>query len=238
MTYGDDRRGDRARRRPRCPRTSAACATGITATAGCATPCWRCRRCWTPGTPRRRWRSATSCCASGPATRQEIQIMYGIRGERRLTEFELPGAPRLRGLDARSGRQRRVRAVPARRVRRGDGRVTFLGVEGLGRDRAAGCWPRWRTVVEHVETIWREPDDGIWETRGPRQHFTYSKVMAWVVFDRAVRLAERFELEAPLDRWRADPRRDPRTRSASGDTTPSAARSPSTTGPRSSTRAC
>jgi GH15 family glucan-1,4-alpha-glucosidase len=63
-------------------------------------------------------------------------------------------------------------------------------------------WPRWRTVIEHVETIWREPDDGIWEARGPQRHYTYSKVMAWVVFDRAVRLAERFELDAPLERWK------------------------------------
>jgi GH15 family glucan-1,4-alpha-glucosidase len=63
-------------------------------------------------------------------------------------------------------------------------------------------WPRWRTVVEYVETIWRQPDDGIWESRGPRRDYTYSKVMAWVVFDRAVRLAERFELESPLERWR------------------------------------
>ena len=63
-------------------------------------------------------------------------------------------------------------------------------------------WPRWRAIIEHVETIWREPDDGIWEARGPQRHYTYSKVMAWVVFDRAVRLAERFELDAPLDRWK------------------------------------
>jgi GH15 family glucan-1,4-alpha-glucosidase len=63
-------------------------------------------------------------------------------------------------------------------------------------------WPRWRTLVEHAETIWREPDDGIWESRGPRRHYTYSKVMAWVVVDRAVRLAERFGLDAPLERWR------------------------------------
>jgi GH15 family glucan-1,4-alpha-glucosidase len=79
--------------------------------------------------------------------------------------------------------------------------VAFVGVEALGRIEER-LWPRWRTVVEHVETIWREPDDGIWETRGPRQHFTYSKVMAWVVFDRAVRLAERFELDAPVERWK------------------------------------
>jgi GH15 family glucan-1,4-alpha-glucosidase len=79
--------------------------------------------------------------------------------------------------------------------------VGFLGTTVLGRVEKR-FWPRWRTVVEHVETIWRQPDDGIWETRGPRRHFTHSKVMAWVVFDRAVRLAEQFELEAPLDRWK------------------------------------
>jgi GH15 family glucan-1,4-alpha-glucosidase len=79
--------------------------------------------------------------------------------------------------------------------------VAFIGVEALGRIEER-LWPRWRTVVEYVETIWREPDDGIWETRGQRQHFTYSKVMAWVVFDRAVRIAERFELDAPLERWK------------------------------------
>jgi GH15 family glucan-1,4-alpha-glucosidase len=78
--------------------------------------------------------------------------------------------------------------------------VAFLAVSVLGRVEKR-LWPRWRTVVEHVETIWREPDDGIWETRGPRRHFTHSKVMAWVVFDRAVRLAEQFELEAPVARW-------------------------------------
>ena len=77
----------------------------------------------------------------------------------------------------------------------------FLGAELLGRIEPR-LWPRWRAIVEHVETIWREPDDGIWEARGPRRHYTYSKVMAWVVFDRAVRLAERFELEAPLERWK------------------------------------
>jgi GH15 family glucan-1,4-alpha-glucosidase len=79
--------------------------------------------------------------------------------------------------------------------------VAYLGISVLGRVEEK-LWPRWRKVVEHVESIWREPDDGIWETRGPRRHFTHSKVMAWVVFDRAVRIAEQFELEAPLERWK------------------------------------
>jgi GH15 family glucan-1,4-alpha-glucosidase len=57
-------------------------------------------------------------------------------------------------------------------------------------------------VIEHVETIWRQPDDGIWEARGPQRNYTYSKVMAWVVFDRGVRLAEHYDLDAPLERWK------------------------------------
>jgi GH15 family glucan-1,4-alpha-glucosidase len=63
-------------------------------------------------------------------------------------------------------------------------------------------WPRWRAIIEHVEKIWRKPDDGIWEARGPQRHYTYSKVMAWVVFDRGVRMAEQFGLDAPIDRWK------------------------------------
>ena len=58
-------------------------------------------------------------------------------------------------------------------------------------------------VVEHVGSIWREPDDGIWETRGERKHFTYSKVMAWVAFDRAIKSAEAFRLDGPHERWRS-----------------------------------
>jgi GH15 family glucan-1,4-alpha-glucosidase len=63
-------------------------------------------------------------------------------------------------------------------------------------------WNLERALVRFVESAWDQPDEGIWEVRGPRQHFTHSKVMAWVAVDRAVRSAERFGLEAPLDRWR------------------------------------
>ena len=135
---------------------------------------------------------------TGDPTR--IQIMYGIGGERRLTEFELEELPGYEG---------------SKPVRIGNAAseqfqldvygevlgVAFLGATAIGSIERR-LWPRWRAVVEHVETIWRQPDDGIWETRGPRRHFTHSKVMAWVVFDRAVRLCEQFELDAPLERWR------------------------------------
>jgi GH15 family glucan-1,4-alpha-glucosidase len=129
-----------------------------------------------------------------------IQIMYGIGGERRLTEFELdelPGyessSPVRVGNAASEQFQLDVYGEVAG--------VMFIGAEVLGRIERR-LWPRWRAIIEHVETIWRQPDDGIWEARGPQRHYTYSKVMAWVVFDRAVKLVERFELEAPVERWK------------------------------------
>jgi GH15 family glucan-1,4-alpha-glucosidase len=71
---------------------------------------------------------------------------------------------------------------------------------GVEPDPAA--WALERTLIEHLEQIWSEPDEGIWEVRGPRRHFTHSKVMAWVAFDRAIKVAERFGEKAPIDRWR------------------------------------
>ena len=143
--------------------------------------------------------------------------------------------PRLRGVEAGARRKRGVRAVPARRLRRGRG-------GHVHRHRAARhveprLWPRWRAIVEHVETIWREPDDGIWEARGPQRHYTYSKVMAWVVFDRGVRLAERFELEAPVERWKQI-RDEIHAEVCEQGYDPERGRSRSTTARRSSTRAC
>jgi GH15 family glucan-1,4-alpha-glucosidase len=129
-----------------------------------------------------------------------IRIMYGVGGERRLTEFELPELPGYEG---------------SKPVRVGNAAseqfqldvygevcgVLAIGAEALGEveDR---FWPRWLGFIDYVESIWRLPDDGIWEARGSRHHYTYSKVMAWVVFDRAVRLAERFSLDGPIDHWR------------------------------------
>jgi GH15 family glucan-1,4-alpha-glucosidase len=130
----------------------------------------------------------------------KAQIMYGVGGERRLTEFELDELPGYEG-----SRPVRVGNAASEQFQLdvyGEvAGVLHIGAEVVGRVEKR-LWPRWRAVVEHVETVWRRPDDGIWEARGPQRHYTYSKVMAWVVFDRAVRLAERFELEAPVDRWK------------------------------------
>src|SRR5688500_2595441 len=128
------------------------------------------------------------------------QIMYGVGGERRLTEFELDDLPGYEG-----SKPVRVGNAASEQFQLdvfGEvAGVVALGAELLGRMESS-LWPRWRVIVEYVATVWREPDDGIWEARGPQRHYTYSKVMAWVVFDRAVRTAERFELDGPVDRWK------------------------------------
>jgi GH15 family glucan-1,4-alpha-glucosidase len=129
-----------------------------------------------------------------------IQIMYGIGGERRLTEFELPHLPGYEGsapvrVGNAASEQFQLDVYGEVAV------VMSIGAEMLGMIEKR-LWPRWRAIVDHVGTIWRQPDDGIWEARGPQRHYTYSKVMAWVVFDRAVRIAKRFELDAPVDRWK------------------------------------
>ena len=131
----------------------------------------------------------------------DLQIMYGVAGERRLTELELPW---LAGYES------------SRPVRIGNGasdqrQLDVYGevVDALYQARRQGlapsddAWRLTRKLLEWLESGWREPDEGIWEVRGPRRHFTHSKVMAWVAFDRAVKTIERFGREGPLDRLRA-----------------------------------
>jgi GH15 family glucan-1,4-alpha-glucosidase len=131
----------------------------------------------------------------------DLQIMYGVAGEARLTEYELPWLPGYEG------------AKPVRVGNAAAGQIQ-LDVYGEVLDvlyvaRKAGLqdgetsWPLERALVSHLGTLWDQPDDGIWEVRGGRRHFTHSKVMAWVAFDRAIRSAEEFGFEAPLDAWRA-----------------------------------
>jgi GH15 family glucan-1,4-alpha-glucosidase len=132
---------------------------------------------------------------------QDLQILYGVAGERRLVETELPWLP---GYDG---------AAP---VRIGNAAVSQLQLDVYGEvmdtlhlARLAGMpgephtWQLQRALLDFLSTQWREPDEGIWEIRGPRRHFTHSKVMAWVAFDRAVKDAEAFGFDAPLDDWRA-----------------------------------
>jgi GH15 family glucan-1,4-alpha-glucosidase len=130
----------------------------------------------------------------------QLQIMYGIAGERRLVELELPW------LAGHGG---------AKPVRIGNAASNQLQLDIYGEvadalhharegglASAPSAWDLQVALTEHLATIWTEPDEGIWEVRGGRRHFTFSKVMAWVALDRAVHDAESYGLEAPLDEWR------------------------------------
>jgi GH15 family glucan-1,4-alpha-glucosidase len=147
----------------------------------------------------REWRAWLLRAAAGKP--EQIHIMYGLGGERRLPELELPWLPGYEG------------SAP---VRIGNAASTQLQLDvygeivdamhlalrsGLPPDgdatRVTG------TLLRHLETAWRQPDEGIWEVRGPRRHFTHSKVMAWVAFDRAVKEIEAGRRDGPLARWRA-----------------------------------
>jgi GH15 family glucan-1,4-alpha-glucosidase len=132
---------------------------------------------------------------------RQMQIVYGVAGERRLAEVELPWLPGYEG------------SAPVR-VGNSAAEQYQLDVYGelmdsLHQARGAGipanpaAWHVQRVLLDFLESGWREPDDGIWEVRGPRRHFTHSKVMAWVGLDRAVKAIERFGLQGPVERWRS-----------------------------------
>ena len=133
-------------------------------------------------------------------TADELQIMYGVAGERHLLEWQADWLPGYQG---------------AKPVRIGNAASEQLQLDVYGevmdalhQARAGGlhvpaaAWELQANMIEHLEKIWQQPDDGIWEVRGGRKHFVHSKVMAWVAFDRAVQDMERYKLPGPLDRWR------------------------------------
>ncbi len=131
----------------------------------------------------------------------QIQIMYGLAGERHLIEWEADWLPGYQG----------ARPVRIGNAAHGQLQLDVFGevADALYRARAGGLaagpesWELQCRLTDHLAGLWDQPDEGIWETRGGRRHFTHSKIMAWVALDRAIRSAERFALEGPLDRWRA-----------------------------------
>jgi GH15 family glucan-1,4-alpha-glucosidase len=130
-----------------------------------------------------------------------MQIMYGPSGERRLTEYEVPWLPGYEG----SAPVRVGNAAVNQRQLDVYGEVMdalYLALRsGVEPDPAA--WALQIELMKFLEHAWEEPDEGIWEVRGPRRHFTHSKVMAWVAMDRAVSCARKYGFEGPLDRWAA-----------------------------------
>jgi len=131
----------------------------------------------------------------------QLQIMYGIAGERRLTEWEVPW---LSGYE----NSRPVRIGNAAHVQLqldvfGELLGTFYQSRERGLAASSSSWALEAALLNHLATVWREPDEGIWEMRSGPRHFTYSKAMAWCAFDRAIRSAEAFGLDGPLDQWRS-----------------------------------
>jgi GH15 family glucan-1,4-alpha-glucosidase len=147
----------------------------------------------------RAWREwLLRAVAGDPA---KLQIMYGVSGERRLDEYEvlwLPGYENSRPVRIGNAASRQFQLDVYGEV-----------ADALHMARTAGLklapagWHLEKVLIDFVEKAWNDPDEGIWEVRGPRQHFTHSKVMAWVALDRAIKSAERWRLDAPLERWRA-----------------------------------
>ncbi|MEU4561641.1 glycoside hydrolase family 15 protein [Actinoplanes sp. NPDC023936] len=133
--------------------------------------------------------------AGNPA---ELQIMYGVAGERRLDEFQ---ATWLTGYD---GNPVRIGNAAAEQFQ-----LDVYGevMDALHQGRRAGlkaddpAWGLQVKLMEFVEEHWRDPDEGIWEVRGGPRQFVHSKLMAWVAADRAVKAVEEFDLDGPADRW-------------------------------------
>jgi GH15 family glucan-1,4-alpha-glucosidase len=145
------------------------------------------------------WRDWLLRAAAGSPA--QVQIMYGLSGERRLPERELPWLPGYEG------------SLP---VRVGNAASEQLQLDVFGevfdalhQARMGGmpdsleAWNFQCALASHLEEVWIKPDQGMWEVRGGPQHFTHSKVMSWVAIDRAIRSAERCGLAGPVDRWRA-----------------------------------
>ena len=132
---------------------------------------------------------------------EQIQIMYGIGGERRHPELELPW---LRGYE--DSRPVRIgNAAAGQRQLDVFGEVLDATYQAwrMGVPPDKNAWRVEKALITYLESTWTEPDEGLWEMRGPRRQFTHSKMMAWVAFDRAVKGIEAFGLDGPVDRWRA-----------------------------------
>ncbi len=145
-----------------------------------------------------RWRDwLVRALAGSPA---QAQIMYGLAGERRLSEWEIDWLPGFEGSrPVRIGNQAYLQT-----------QIDIYGevADALHHARLGGlatadaAWAVQRALTQQVEMIWDSKDEGLWEVRGPRRHFTHSKVMAWVAVDRAIKCVDRYGLEGPIDGWR------------------------------------
>jgi GH15 family glucan-1,4-alpha-glucosidase len=145
------------------------------------------------------WRDWLLRAAAGLPS--QLQVMYGLAGERQLREWEVSWLP---GYE-------QSHPVRVGNAAHGQLQIDVYGevMDALHQARRGGLdgdaseWPFQKALLHHLAQIWDHTDQGMWEVRGPRQHFTFSKVMAWVAFDRALKSAETFGLDGPVERWRA-----------------------------------
>jgi len=144
------------------------------------------------------WRDWLLRAAAGSPS--QLQIMYGLAGERRLSEYEVPWLP---GYE---------QSTPVRIGNAAHGQLQldvygevvdtlFQGKRG-GLETRPADWAFLRAILEHLEQVWSCADQGAWETRGDPQHFTFSKIMCWVALDRGIRAIEVNKVEGPVARWR------------------------------------
>jgi len=129
----------------------------------------------------------------------DMQIMYGIAGQRRLLEWEAPWLPGYEG-------SKPVRFGNAAHAQLqldvyGELMDAFYQARQTGIEFDGDTWPIEVALLEHLSRAWREPDSGIWERRGAPRHYVFSKVMCWVAFDRGIKSARKFGLKGPVDEW-------------------------------------
>ena len=147
----------------------------------------------------RAWREWLVRAVAGSS--EDLQIMYGVAGERRLDEYEIPWLPGY--LNSSPVRIGNAAASQVQLDVYGEVVDTLYVARKAGLAANDASWALECALIAHLETIWDQPDEGIWEIRGARRHFTHSKVMAWVAFDRAVRSAKEYGLDGPVAHWSA-----------------------------------
>jgi GH15 family glucan-1,4-alpha-glucosidase len=145
----------------------------------------------------RAWREWLLRAAAGHPS--EMQIMYGLSGERRLTEYEIDWLPGYAG-------SRPVRIGNAAYEQQqldvyGELMDSLYACHRYGLETSSYAWDMQLKLLEYLETIWQQPDQGMWETRCEPRHFTSSKIMTWVAFDRAIKTVEQFGAEGPRAHW-------------------------------------
>ena len=144
------------------------------------------------------WRDWLLRAVAGKAS--QLHIMYGVLGERRLTEIELDWLPGYE--DSRPVRVGNAAHDQFQLDVYGELMDVVHVARRHGMPIEKHAWHLQRNLLNYLEQVWQEPDEGIWEVRGVRRHFTHSRVMAWLGVDRMIKSAEQFHLEGDLDRWR------------------------------------